>query len=623
MGVLEAGLDELKAIHDELKAIRAALAATPPPAQPPVVIPPSADAGATVVNLMLHAAVDVPANSSVIDARFATAGEYYLWVYGVFPSVSADSFFVSLNGEPDTIFDAAENRQGPNAQWSALNKRGAAGVDQTPRKLVFVAGENSIKIRPREPGATIQRVFLTHGTQLPAGATLPTVPPPVPPIAPPSVEVPTEGDVYVAPFATSSGSGTKDSPWTIDKAFMARVAPGKHVWLLGGEYNLASLQGKGATCKLQSTASSRIVVSSAPGEWATLRGLLYCRAQYTDFRDFEIVGLDSNRRSSIAQSWTPNDLLGGGLDCQSDDSETIVVGKNRFINLLIHDCNNNGVGFWRTQPGNELHDCLIYHNGWLAPDRAHGHGIYTQNLQAQGEFIFKNCFVFRNFVYGVQAYGQGDFVNGYRVDGCAFWGSGEPSKAAAGGLQPSVILGAGHPAKGIRFNNNFSHGFASVHFGYQGNPGVKHADLEMINNHLHGGIELTNWTTITGAMNYASNNPAYLNSASAKIPGLTIGAPVDTEVYVRASEFANRANVVIFNPRGLGNVVAPVPILARDQRYKVRDVQNIFGPSFTGTYDGMVTFPMAGLSAVQPIGAGLTKIEHTGPKFGAFIVEAV
>lgn len=614
MGILED-------IYAELKLISAKLdVPDQPPVEPPL---PPPSAGEVTVNLMLHAAVDVPANGSIINARFTTAGEYYLWVYGVFPSVSADSFFVALNNEPDTIFDAAENRQGPNPQWSVLNKRGAAGVDQTPRKLVFVAGENVVKIKPREPGATIQRLFLTHGTQLPVGATLPTVPPPVvvPPVVPPVV-APTEGDIWASPMATGSGSGSKDSPWTIAQALGVNLPAGRRVWLRGGTYNLSNLPGKGVVCKLAGTAGKRVTVASAPGEWVTLRGLLYCRAQYVDFCDFEIVGLDTNRRSSIAQAYTPSDLLGGGLDCQSDNSDSIIVGKNRFIGLIIHDCNNNGVGFWRTQPGNELHDCVIYYNGWLGADRPHGHGIYTQNLPGQGEFSINNSCIFRNFVYGVQAYGQGDFVNNYRVDGCAFWGSGEPSRNHAGGLQQSVVLGAGFPAKGIKFNNSVSYGFASAHLGYQGNASVKHMDLEMIRNRLYGGVELTNWTTITGGMNRASN-VAYTNSGSAKIPGLEIATPIATEIYVRTSAFAKRAHVYIFNPLGLATVPVPVSVLQLGESYRVRDAQNFFGaPVAEGVYDGEISIPMINLTAAQPIGAGLTPIEHSGPKFGAFVVEA-
>ena len=45
---------------------------------------------------------------------------------------------------------------------------------------------------------------------------------------------------------------------------------------------------------------------------------------------------------------------------------------------MIHDT-SQGISFWIDAVDSEVHGCLIYDNGWNAPDRGHGHCIYTQN----------------------------------------------------------------------------------------------------------------------------------------------------------------------------------------------------------------------------------------------------
>src|ERR1051326_24629 len=62
----------------------------------------------------------------------------------------------------------------------------------------------------------------------------------------------------------------------------------------------------------------------------------------------------------------------------------------KFINLIIHD-NAQGVSWWTASKDSELHGCIIYDNGWEAPDRGHGHAIYTQN--AEGVKTISDCII--------------------------------------------------------------------------------------------------------------------------------------------------------------------------------------------------------------------------------------
>src|SRR5205085_712137 len=75
---------------------------------------------------------------------------------------------------------------------------------------------------------------------------------------------------------------------------------------------------------------------------------------------------------------------------------------NKFINLVVHDL-ANGIAVFAAD-STEVSGSLVYFNGWDAPDRGHGHGIYTQNVT--GDRLVSNNIIFDQLSHGIHAYGS-------------------------------------------------------------------------------------------------------------------------------------------------------------------------------------------------------------------------
>ena len=58
-----------------------------------------------------------------------------------------------------------------------------------------------------------------------------------------------------------------------------------------------------------------------------------------------------------------------------------VMKDVKLIDLVIHDT-SQGISFWIDAVDSEIHGCLIYDNGWKAPDRGHGHASTPRTATA-------------------------------------------------------------------------------------------------------------------------------------------------------------------------------------------------------------------------------------------------
>lgn len=86
----------------------------------------------------------------------------------------------------------------------------------------------------------------------------------------------------------------------------------------------------------------------------------------------------------------------------------------QLINLHIHDL--AGFGWWDASYGT-MRGCLLRCLGYDAPDRGHGHTLYTQNAAPNLKWIESNIFI-KGFGLNVQEYGSGAaHLTGYRYDG--------------------------------------------------------------------------------------------------------------------------------------------------------------------------------------------------------------
>ena len=204
---------------------------------------------------------------------------------------------------------------------------------------------------------------------------------------------------YVAPNGSASGNGSINQPWDLGTALAqpASVQPGDTMWVRGGVHTMSYPDQY--TSYLTGTASAPIVVRAYPGEHpivdlGNLASALYVNGAYTWFWGLEITatGIPGPR---------PFRFLGRAR-CHVEINGVGV----KFINCFVHDL-SQGFSFWSPSEGSELYGNIVFHNGWEAPDRGHGHNLYVQNDSSGLYKTISDNFIGAAFDVGIQEYGSG------------------------------------------------------------------------------------------------------------------------------------------------------------------------------------------------------------------------
>ena len=91
------------------------------------------------------------------------SGTYLVWARVKAPTANEDSFFVSVDGANEDVFDVAEGTWSPNYQNTKLNGRMPGGVPRStnPRLLTLTAGTHTISFRGREANAALDWIIVT------------------------------------------------------------------------------------------------------------------------------------------------------------------------------------------------------------------------------------------------------------------------------------------------------------------------------------------------------------------------------------------------------------------------------------------------------------------------------
>lgn len=420
---------------------------------------------------------------------------------------------------------------------------------------------------------------------------------------------------YVSPTGTPEGNGSIKRPWDLQTALnQPGVQPGDTIWLRGGTYSGSYI------ARLNGTPTSPIIVRQYAGERATIdggsknenEGILVARGSYAWYWGFEIMSSEPTR--STTESGSNPTLI--------TRSDAVLIDQNakhpglKFINLVVHDA-RQGFGFWKEAEDGEIYGCLIYYNGWEAPDRGHGHGIYTQN-QTGTKKIIDNIF-FSGFSHGIHVYGSASApLDNYDIEGNTTFDAGNLS--AIGGR--NLLLGGGSVAHNPIVKDNLMYRAVSpsddFNLGYSG--GCANA-------------------TVTG--NYVASVTAFVNCVPSiltdntfygSISGLTesqfvantylSARPTGMKVFVRPNAYEpGRANITVYNWDGAESVdVDASEILTVGDLYEVRNAQDFFGaPVSSGTYSGgSLTLPLKDLTMATPVGHAAPA--PSGPEFNAFIL---
>ena len=456
---------------------------------------------------------------------------------------------------------------------------------------------------------------------------------------------------FVTADGSRTGDGTAAHPWALATALAQPgiLRPGDTVWLRGGTY-----RGE-FTSDLSGTASAPIILRQYPGERAIIDGRITIRGHHAFYWGFEVTFTDPARSTAISGS-DPADL-------PREHMTVFVSGPfNKLINLIVHDM-GDGVFAGSPAEGLEIYGSVFFNNGWMGPDRGHGHNIYLQNQRAT-KLVTDNV-LFSSFSSGLQIYGSdAAYLQNFDIEGNTIFNSGDPV-AFRYGLSFEIEQWGG--ARGslahsiYRYNSVFHRDGRDivVRFNVPGNPAGE--DVEFSHNIVHGSTNfnemkryvVTNNKFTSGSAvlsgqsvliglrmlsggSYAANkwdgneyavpalgtqDPFYVvnnsglnfrfptwQSATGYDTGSTFvtGHFVRPDIIVRANRYEpGRAFITCWNWGHAKELsVNPSAVLHPGDRYEIRHIFNLFSaPLVTGVYTGApISIPQETLTPPAPLG---------------------
>jgi hypothetical protein len=436
--------------------------------------------------------------------------------------------------------------------------------------------------------------------------------------------------VFASPTGTPYGAGSETDPLDLGTALENNnlVQDGETLWLLEGIYVgnfLATLSG---------TANAPINVKPYPGKRVILespslssgensQSTLFIDSQWVNYYGLEIRSQSTIRTSQETGS-NPTDVnIQGGVTVGAHYNSS----NTKVINFIVHDT-RGGLSSFSASTNSELYGNIIYNNGWTAPDRGHGHGMYTQNKTGYKKLT--NNILFFGFGTGIHAYVEGyPKLENYDIQNNVWFlaGASDPRPTQK---KDNCLVGGFQPVTNLLIKNNkgYSDNHRGTRIGYGGDVTNQSAVLE--DNYLAENFWVAgNWDTlnvsntsifhgITGASqsqinDLGGNDIREENPASGK------------KVFVSQNAFdPRRARIIIYNYDEDDNVMVDASsILKEGEAYRIHSVFDLFGsPLQTGIYHGSdITIPMGTVSPPQPRGVdGIGEEDDPGKKFGVFII---
>ncbi len=483
---------------------------------------------------------------------------------------------------------------------------------------------------------------------------------------------------FVSQSGSPSGDGSLTNAWDILTAFNqpAAVMPGDTIWLRGGIYEANTPYCLGFKPTLNGSSNAPIVVRQYPGERAILQQPSFytnsvCTSQQAPnvlevagnnvwYWGIEIRGTNTTRVITVSGSNPPYTNLPLFTSVSVD-------GYNvKLINLVVHDT-AGGFGLFAAATNCEASGCVIYNNGWDAPDRGHAHGIYCQNLN--GLMQFDDNIIFGQFGFGIQGYTTSSTLKHFLVQRNVVFDNDCLDPRSTSGEQ--ILFGSGStPVQDLNLLSNCVYAPLSLSttplvLDYGGGS---NDNLTVANNYAAAGTGTGNY--LLTATSYQSviftNNTFYSPNGSMLVaqsmPGnnidlntyyengganfndditarifsawqsatgydthsidITTSAPPN-KVVVNANPYeSKRANIVVYNWANSNNVSVDVSsILSSGDVYEVINAMDYFAPSvLTGIYNGAtLSVPMTNLTVAVPNGwTNAAAVPVPAPQFAAF-----
>jgi hypothetical protein len=388
----------------------------------------------------------------------------------------------------------------------------------------------------------------------------------------------------------TKGNGSLDSPWDLITAGLSpSIFPGDTLNLIGGTYSgIFEIGLTGTTIKNYDTTP------------AVIDGEIHISNQYNTIQGLTIFNSLFTTRESEQSGSTPTDLDTDILYGLRADNK-----NNTIQDMIIHDTK---LGIYVPDEAGPLFvidGCIIYYNGWSAPDRTHGHGCYVMNNgDATAPLIIRNCIVFNNFGWGLHGFCEGlNYINNIQFINNISFGAGS---LVAGSRATNLYLdrAAGNTFYNPIWRGNLTYnGKDPNHF--SSNATMVNGILE--NNYMPDGI-------IIGSGTYTESGNIILPEETNRIFVIPV---------------INRLHIAIYNWELLDFIVIPAiqinSLLSAYDTYQLTQVQDLYEDIITGVVeqDGSIIIDMRANSHTMATPQGWDAPNTTFPEFGCFIIEKV
>lgn len=142
---------------------------------------PDASGGQFIVNTAKSKTTDGSNGTATFKFSVPATNQYFLWARVLVASTANNTFFFSMDGAPEEIYDAAENSFTSVWQWNHWSGRPPAASPQNSTRKVFPlgAGVHTLQLRGREEDMKLDRLCITSNPDFepepsPAETAVPT-----------------------------------------------------------------------------------------------------------------------------------------------------------------------------------------------------------------------------------------------------------------------------------------------------------------------------------------------------------------------------------------------------------------------------------------------------------------
>ena len=393
------------------------------------------------------------------------------------------------------------------------------------------------------------------------------------------------------------------------------ILPGDTIWIHGGTY------AGPITCSLNGTPNHPIIVRNWDNERVVIDGgnsggapIFNIKGSYTWYWGLEIMSSATNKVSTQSTSWPTDIAYGEGVEITQGGIDGTGC---KFINLYVHDT-RQGFSWWKEAANSEIYGCIISDNGWIAPDRPHGHNIYEQNTT--GTKLCRDNIILRAYSHNIQSYGS----SASNEDNESFVGN-----VGLDGGERDFMQGGDNVSFNPVWQDNFMYRGdynAAENLFYMGypigySPGTQNA-IVTDNFILNGLLTFNKNVNMT-----FERNTIWSLGMDGDVPSMdddtvTTSRPNWTRVYIRYNIYEpGRANIIVLNflDEAKVNITPQMPI---GSSYVIKDAQNYGStPIVEGIYrGGSISIPMLDSYLIPPNGNDPRGAQHTTKEFGVFVL---